>query len=385
MKSRLLGLFTTITIAGCTTANNTEMEINRTYNFEEMLLIPVEIQGKSYQFVVDTGAEYTVLSPKIARTVSKELKVNELPDFYQTKLSFIKGVSGHLDKRSFKVNQPVRFSLAGQEIQDNVLAISLDLHFFYESLGRKVDGVIGLDTFRQLSLVVNNTQNQYHSLNVAPSPASFSHCTSYIDNGRLMVITLEHDDYSITVGVDLGANQSYVGRALIDDLNQYNEMSLYLASNRAKTVDVTGYHDKEEYIIKGLSFNSFSLGELAVTVNEQENYAVGLDFLSRFDRYAFLPHQMLFCYDAVSIEETWSPPLRELRVRAHHNVIEVAFNDNVDLDLLGLKNGDVIVAANGKHYSDSDIGKLRKLFTEVPLNQIELTILRGETQINLTI
>ena len=265
------------------------------------------------------------------------------------------------------------------------MTISLDLNFIYESLGKKVDGIIGLDTFRQLTLVVDNSESQYYSLNVAPSPASFSHCTRYIDNGRLMVITLEHDDYPISVGVDLGASQSYVGRALVDDLNQYNEESLYLASSRVKTVDVTGYHDKEEYIIKGLSFDSFSLGELAVTVNEQENYAVGLDFLSRFDRYAFLPHQMLFCYDALSIEETWSPPLRELRIKAHDNVIEVAFNDNANLDLLGLKNGDVIVAANGKHYADSDIGKLRKLFAEAPLNQIELTILRDETQINLTI
>ncbi|MDE9590734.1 hypothetical protein KKJ23_24660, partial [Xenorhabdus bovienii] len=94
-----------------------------------------------------------------------------------------------------------------------------------------------------------------------------------------------------------------------------------------------------------------SLGETKVSESQNQQFAVGMEFLSRFKRYAFIPSRMMFCYDTQSIERHDLASKRSISVRYAHQHIEVFYNNDAVLRNTGLRNGDILLKVNGVAYS----------------------------------
>jgi hypothetical protein len=127
------------------------------------------------------------------------------------------------------------------------------------------------------------------------------------------------------------------------------------------------------------------LGEMKVDDNQNQQFAVGMGFLSRFKRYAFFPARMMFCYDAPSLEQNVPPMQRSIAVRYANQQIEVFYNDDAELQKTGLKNGDVLLKVNGTIYPPNQIGQIRKQLALTPAGKLKLTILRSTQQMDINL
>lgn len=126
------------------------------------------INNKKLNFLVDTGASVTIIDKKIANTITSLVLSSEIPHNYRQEFSSITTVSGRLESHQFTLLKPTTFFIGTKEINDSDLWVSLDLSLVTQSIGMKIDGIIGIDTFRRFNWKVDNNKKMLSFLKLHP-------------------------------------------------------------------------------------------------------------------------------------------------------------------------------------------------------------------------
>ncbi|WP_238156106.1 retropepsin-like aspartic protease [Aeromonas salmonicida] len=173
-------------------------------HYERAPLIPVTIAGEQYQFLLDTGASITVIDRRLASRF-KALSLSELPQAYQADFANVASVSGQVGSDQLGFVQPVPFSVGSVTIDDSDLWGTMDFELFSQSIGTRIDGVLGIDTIRRFNWVFDNEQHQINASLRAPSAAGFERCIGYEDSyNRSPAIYLTHGESSVRMYLDTG-------------------------------------------------------------------------------------------------------------------------------------------------------------------------------------
>ncbi|WP_237387624.1 retroviral-like aspartic protease family protein [Xenorhabdus sp. Sc-CR9] len=380
-------------LAGCTNtlANKVQVKNPATpetildTHFENNLIVPVTINHKTWRFLVDTGASITVIDKNIAAEITQPWLLSELPANYRQEFSHVKTVSGSLENQNFTILKPMPFSIGSQEIRDNDIWLSMDLSLFVQSLGVDINGIIGIDTFRKINWQVDNEKKRLVLLKDGPSALAYQQCTGYEDSyNRMPQLWFNYGDNHVPFRIDTGADGSYVTNDFIRFAKEHKG-SVTLDSVNSPGVDASGMMNAPIYILKGLTFNNMSLGETKVSESQNQQFAVGMEFLSRFKRYAFIPSRMMFCYDTQSIERHDLASKRSISVRYAHQHIEVFYNNDTALRNTGLRNGDILLKVNGVAYSPAQIDEVRKWLMLTPEGKLKLTVQRDTQQMEINL
>lgn len=346
-------------------------------HFETSLIIPVTINNKNYKFIVDTGASLTVIDKKIAEKLTRPMRPDEIPPDYREALSGITAVNGVLEQKHYTLVKPVPFFIGSEEIRDNDVWIAADTILFSQALGTEISGFIGIDTIRKLNWQVDNNKKRLLLTKDAPSAHNWQRCAGYDDSyNRSPLLWLTYGNEDVGFRVDTGASGSYVGKEFIEFAKK-QKGTLVLDNPVSRNGDIIGNYNSPLYILKGLKFSNMPLGELKVSENPNQLYAVGMDFLSRFTRYAFIPSRMTFCYDVSSIERYGLASQRSLSIRYTGRRIELFYNSDDNLKDTGLRNGDILLKINGTAYPPAQIDKVREILELTPKGKLTLTIQRG--------
>lgn len=389
-KTLVLTLLLGLAVSGCTSHTPRAIpQIPPTHkdpildaHFDEMLIIPVVINHKTFNFLVDTGASFTTIDKRIAKKITRPLSEKEIADIYREGLSNINTVYGSIKTENDIAVKPLPFSIGSEEIRDNDLWLSIDLSRFSEAVGTNIDGIIGIDTFRKLNWMVDNKKQRLTVSKDAPGATSYQKCTAY-DNryNKMPVLWFDVDDNELALYVDTGADSNNVDIEAIRMIEKIKGKEAVIRNTENKTVvDVGGVVTENGYILKGITFAGMPLGEINVSANQNKHYAIGMDFLSRFDRYAFMPSRMMFCYDSKSIERTEIQAQRYIAIRQNDNQIEIFYNPSNVLKKTGLRNGDILLKVNDITYTPTQMSQVRKHLTQTPKGKLKLTILRDHQQ-----
>ena len=109
------------------------------------------------------------------------------------------------------------FSLGSVTIDDSELWATVDFDLFSQSLGSRIDGILGIDTIRRFNWVFDRDRHQLTASLTAPSAATFERCIGYEDSyNRSPAVYLTHGESSVRMYLDTGADQSYADHAFID-------------------------------------------------------------------------------------------------------------------------------------------------------------------------
>ncbi len=355
-----------------------------TVHYESAPLIPVTIAGEQYQFLLDTGASITFIDRRLASRF-KALTLSELPRAYQADFATVNSVSSQLGSEQLGFVEPQPFSLGSVTIDDSDLWATVDFDLFSQSLGSRIDGILGIDTIRRFNWVFDRDRHQLTASLTAPSAATFERCIGYEDSyNRSPAVYLTHGESSVRMYLDTGADQSYADHAFIDFMASQKAISGEDAMPR-KGVDASGMVEGREHILTGLHFDERQLGELRVSENSNEQYGLGLDFVNRFNRFAIMPGRMMLCYDADSLARKVPPILRNIGVRFDGEHLQVYYSDERDLAPYGLANGDILEQINGVAYRPLEIDKVRELLSTSKPGSLKLRIVREGKPLDIAI
>lgn len=391
MKSQFkvaLAMLVLFVVQGCT-APDSSAKRNApgpvlTVHYESAPLIPVTIAGEQYQFLLDTGASITFIDRRLASRF-KALTLSELPRAYQADFATVSSVSSQLGSEQLGFVEPQPFSVGSVTIDDSELWATIDFDLFSQSLGSRIDGILGIDTIRRFNWVFDRDRHQLTASLTAPSAATFERCIGYEDSyNRSPAVYLTHGESSVRMYLDTGADQSYADHAFIDFMASQKAISGEDAMPR-KGVDASGMVEGREHILTGLHFDERQLGELRVSENSNEQYGLGLDFVNRFNRFAIMPGRMMLCYDADSLARKVPPILRNIGVRFDGEHLQVYYSDERNLAPYGLANGDILEQINGVAYRPLDIDKVRELLSTGKPGSLKLRIVREGKPLDIAI
>ncbi|MGR6839732.1 hypothetical protein ACU5DF_11700 [Aliivibrio wodanis] len=176
--------------------------------------------------------------------------------------------------------------------------------------------------------------------------------------------------------VDTGASHSYFGQEFIDYLNQ-NTQSVATIPQAALAIEANGLTYTDTYVLSDLTFNNMPLGDLEIGGTPQEKFALGMNFFSRFQQYAFIPSKMMFCYNADTIQKEWTKPNRTIRTRYINEELEIFYNPETIMADYGLRNGDIILKVNNNVYKPIQIDKLNDVLSYTEKGKLSVTIRRN--------
>lgn len=363
--------------------NVTVSEINLEADIKEYMIVPVTIKNKNYNFLVNTGASVNVIDEKLVNTISSPYLFSDLPHSYQETFSEQDIIKE--SKKKYVKAQP--FFIGKQEIKGEDFWLSMDISALSKEYGIKLDGMIGMETFRKFSWQVDNIKKRLIVTKDAPSAFSYTSCVSYSNQSyNAPEVSLQHDEESeVVFKIKTGDNYSNIGFKFNDYLNENKKDKIEFAGTK-ENININGVEHKSNYYkLRGMTFNNMLLGEIFVDISEEDQYSLGMDFLSRFTNYAFIPSRMMFCYNASPIKNNHLPTVRDIVIIHINNRLELFDNADDKLFETGLKNGDIIISANDKKYEPYDIFELRKLFSITPKGELKLVIERNMQQLELQI
>lgn len=347
-----------------------------------LIIVPVTIEGKQYQFLLDTGASYTMIDNHLAKVLTVPTPELQIPGaFHQMFADGIRSMDGKLKKDDLPLWQPKPLALGGYIIWGTDPWLGHDFELVSQSTGMKIDGILGVEVFRQLSWLVDNKGKTLTILRQAPSTVDYQHCMPYSDHfAKSPELEVNFKpDYWVRLYVDTGASYTTVPPEFIKFLKE-NGNNVILASEHLPTASVSGLGSTNDYLIDNLYFNNMPIGRLNVSENSGENYNIGMNFLSRFDNYLFIPNKMQFCYNANHFTRYDKKPLRYIALRYFDGHIEVFYNKPDLIAKYGLENGDILLAINGKELIPAEIYEVREQLSNTPSGLLSVLIERKGRQ-----
>lgn len=351
--------------------------LRRTVSFRPKsgFVVPVAIAGKTYRSLVDTGASHTVIDNQLAQSITQPSTDEQIPIAYRAMLA--KGpttTDGVLPQERVRLWQPLPLALGSFEVPSFYPWLGLDLSLLSQAFGAQIDGVVGIEIFRQLSRIADNRSGTLTVWRHPPAGQRFQHCVPHQDSfGQSPAVSVDFGDQWTMFRFDTGARHSIVSAPTL----------AFLASRKAAkplgdtvpSLSANGVGQSLDYFAKGLSFDGKLVGGLRVA--EGGGDMLGMNFLARLDRYMFVPSTMEFCYDASRFTQDDPQPLRTIAIRYVDGRVQLFHNRSDDLGRYGLENGDVLVEIDGKHVDPSAIDDVRDRLSSAPAGSLEIAIERG--------
>ncbi|ERT13626.1 aspartyl protease family protein [Photorhabdus temperata] len=342
------------------------------------IIVPVTISGKKYQFLLDTGASYTFIDNELAKTLTEITPESNIPVTFHHMLSdgLITTSEKRLHKDELTLWQPLAITIGNYSVPASDPWIGIDMNLFNQSIGQKLDGILGIDTFRQLNWEVNNLNHTLTIWRHAPSILNYQQCEPYSDSyGKSPAIQVSN----VIFNIDTGADYSYVSQEFIEYLKKDHKDKISEGIN-VKYASASGLASGKEYLIDGFYLQQLPVGRLRVSENKNDQYYLGMSFLSRFDDYLFIPNKMLLCFNAKNFTRYDSKLLRTIAVRYFNNKVEIFYNEPKDIEKFGLKNGDIVLEVNSQKVLPEDITYLRNQLSETPSGKLTIKIERNGAQ-----
>lgn len=114
-------------------------------------LFPVTIQGKTYNFIFDTGADYTVLQLELAE---------EFPKYPNLELKYMEFSGKIYDSKVYKIPE---ICLGKTICSQKVTALSsTSLNSFLKNSSLKVDGILGMNWIKEFNVYLHYPQRKLY-------------------------------------------------------------------------------------------------------------------------------------------------------------------------------------------------------------------------------
>jgi predicted aspartyl protease len=174
------------------------------------IVIPIMVNGHGpFQFVLDTGANATVISPHLAATLGLSVDA--------TLSVVMNGVTGTTTVPTVKIEQ---IETRGLQMQGQRLAVS-------DASGVGTDGVLGVDALKDRSVVVNFNEDQVELFNAREHHPSdtLARVPARLRLGNLLIVDAVVGTHKVKAVIDTGGQRTLGNPLLYEVLGYRHEIA----------------------------------------------------------------------------------------------------------------------------------------------------------------
>lgn len=393
-KSRCQIIFTKISVVFlclsylnyCRNANASDNSTN--YLIEHSaphILVEGEMLGEHFTFVVDTGSSFFVLDKGLEPLLGEALINSEVEK--RTGLSKIQKIFKNSEgKIRADFYDPPKVKILEKELTAKVV-ITVDLDPLSDLIGKKIDGVIGMDQLRGKELIVDYLTGHVGfeaSESVMVNSDAYIDMSVFLGPGGLPVIRGVIDSFEIPFVVDTGFNGSAtIVEAAVGDLARLGVLKSRRGVGEIKTV--SGEIVAREHLLLEVQLDSYMYSNLIV--DEAHQFSVGSAWLKRhrgfhldLNDYRLRLFSPIYYWDEFPINKTG------IRLTTNQNSIFVhSIISRSTGDKSGIRVGDRIIRFNGVQIKASEIWMVRDAFSGIPGEFVRLDIERAGTEIQVDV
>ena len=355
--------------------------------FHNRVYLPVQVNGKTFEMILDTGAAVSGLSQPIAATL----------ELHKSGTATVTGNGEYRPKIDLAKNVTLR--LGNAELIEKLVGIERwdDLE---SREGKTIAGFLGVNLFRRYVIQLDYSN---YTLSVY-EPQNFT----YTGSGERIALNQKHGAALFHVVIQL-AGSDPVPCELAVDSGSYSALRLYrpfvekhhLLDSKLLGIDSYGFGLGGEFTerlsrvvslkigaleIKG-PVTAFSTSHGGATSGHSYDGTIGCEILSHFRVILDYPHQQMILEPAPNFASPWEADTAGAIFRATDSslkTISVAHVlDNTPAVAAGLKEGDIISSVNHQNASSLGVDGVRRLFSSS--GKYHLEIQRGQKMLELDI
>ncbi len=345
--------------------------------------------GKSADFLVDTGADFTLLNARFARAAGIVGKGE----------SDIHSASGSVSM-SNAPDQKLR--LPGLEVEEDNLVI-MDLSHLEPPAGHRIDGVLGNDVLRECAVRIDYAAGEitfYRPDAYTPPPqvATLPLAGKMFTNTVFVPVTLTLPGKAaeqLRFAIDSGATYSSLNSPYVDSSGAIQAVG--------KTINRQGFGASNTRIdfpvgrVSGLALGPYLMvgpvlglyrGKDGVFASADFQGVLGNDVLKRFTLTLDYPDKKLVLEPNAGLKAPFLADASGLTIKATgddlHGVEVVDVIPQTPAAEAGLQPGDAIEAVDGTPVAKQRLGDIKQLLTQDG-KEVRLAVLRGGKRLQLTL
>ncbi len=342
--------FTTICFVFQTTSilgdgNNVLTEID-VPKFGHILSVPVESDGQSLIYILDTGATMTCVANAIA-TKWQPVRHERLQAATET-------VQVPIYER------PEAASFAGLVLRRRTELQAQDFRSLSEFTGIEIDGILGMNDLKRSVIQIDFDNGKLRILRSASEEMGEKFRLN--SNRGCPTVDIHVNEIEIEAIIDTGASTDLFLTA--DRFDQLMKEKQIRAGAATQLATLTGVRN----VSKGTLQNKMSLGSFGhfgCRVTKTQANAIGLGYLSRFIVTFDFPHEAMYLkpgkfYDRLPYHDA----LGLGTVFQNKQIAVKDVSPNSPAEKAAIQNGDVLKQINGSDVTNMSLFNIRRLFCE---------------------
>ena len=362
----------------------TGQQINKILYYGHLYL-ESKINGKTARLVFDTGSPYTCIDSIFV--ADSHLQYNRIVEGRM-------GGAGNNQETVRVILNELTYTVSGQEYVSNISPI-IQLKSI---VGDYADGILGIDNMGKKVITINYLDEQMAFEDRLGDTEGYTSIPIRYENNRIYVpLAVTVSEGKIIEGeglMDLGSSGSVELTSLVAQEYALKDISPQLRFYTA-VGGIGGAASGCDFRAKNASVGGFTLNDIVMGFSNNTGGAlaskeyigiIGNDFWERFDMIIDLPGERLFLKPNTKFKDPFDSPVRGFsytdRSRTLGCWIVNSLYEGSNAENAGLRNGDHIVAVNGRDVKGISLEERKNFFDG--MTEITLTIQRDTGTIEIS-
>lgn len=335
----------------------------------QLILLPVRFEGKTYQFMLDTGSTWCVFDESFRARMGKPVRTQVV-------------ATAGKDRKFHFCAAPEAF-LGPLNLKESKLVVCLDMKMLRQVTGLEIRGIVGMNAIREYVLQIDFDRGKLALLKPDyRNHPEWGHAVPIRFNKLGMPIVTARMPASIKADfiVDTGSNGSgSLTKPLFDYIVE--EKNLKTAEWLGETA--AGTLRKSEARIANVTVGQFTCKNLIIA--EGNFHTLGLGWL-RWFRVTFDFHNgKMYLKKGDQFDRPDETDMSGLHVlRIDGKTVVHSLDKAYPADQAGILVEDIILSVNGKPAAAYEMWELRRLLCSGDKKKITMTIQRGKEKMTVT-
>ncbi len=331
----------------------------------DLLLLPVTIRNRIYNFVVDTGSSHTIYDASLRPLLGQQVRS-------------AKALMLGDDSMEVKLFSPPEARLGSLLVRGAQYVVALSLQSNREITGQPIYGVLGMDFLASHIVQVDYDRRMFRILDSLPSDAGTPVSLTYKHGVPYVAVQLD-DEHSEDMLLDSGLSGTggLLGRRLFDAM-----ATTGVLGNVCDAEIGNGVHDNiavAEGTLQSIVIADIRVPQVRVMGLGNGHSNLGASFLARFNVVFDFPAASMYLKKSHVFSKADRPSLSGLTLRrAEGGVLIETVKKGSAGDKAGIRANDFLVTIAGATVDGMSIYAIKKAFVDEG-RTVTVTVRRAKT------